>query len=73
MCGFVWSVYTISASNCQTPYNKLTRIVKVPSDSNDKKARFDATVSACVKIIGVTTGFDPFAAVVRRRSLGAQF
>ena len=30
MCGFVWSVYIISASNCQTPCKKLTRIVKGP-------------------------------------------
>ena len=30
MCDFVWSVYMISASNCQTPYKKLTRIVKGP-------------------------------------------
>ena len=29
-CGFVWSVYMIQASNCQTPYKKLTRIVKGP-------------------------------------------
>ena len=28
MCDFVWIVYMISASNCQTPYKKLTRIVK---------------------------------------------
>ena len=30
MCGFVWSVYMFSAPNCQTPYKKLTRIVKGP-------------------------------------------
>ena len=30
ICGFVWSVYMISASNCQTPYKNLTRIVKDP-------------------------------------------
>ena len=28
----VWSVYMISASNCQTPYKKLTRIVKGPTN-----------------------------------------
>ena len=37
MCGFVWSVYMISASNCQTPYKKLTRIVKGSHD--DKKGK----------------------------------
>ena len=31
VCSFVWSVYMISASNLQTPYKKLTRIVKGPN------------------------------------------
>ena len=32
MCDFVWSVNMISAFNCQTPYKKLTRIVKGPTN-----------------------------------------